>query len=85
MEKEKWYRISLAGVIIISIVSILVITNQKDAKIKELESQIDNLSIESFINSSENGRKDMAIDSLKIVNPKAGKQIEDILNGGQYE
>jgi hypothetical protein len=85
MEKEKWYQMSLAGVLIVSMVSILITTNQKDTEIKELESQIDNLSTESFINSSEVGRYEMVLDSLKIVNPKAEKQFQDILNSGQYE
>ena len=85
MEKEKWYRMSLAGVIIVSIVSILTISHQKNSEIKELESQIDNLSTESFMNSSEVGRYEMTLDSLKIINPKAEKQFQDILNSGQYE
>jgi cell division protein FtsL len=85
MKKEKQYLILLVIVTIISILSLLTILTQKNSKIVELETQIENLSTESFINSNEVGRYDLALDSLKIVNPKAEKQFQDILNSGQYE
>jgi septation ring formation regulator EzrA len=85
MKKEKWYLMLSLVVILISAASIGAILSRKNLEIIELESQIDNLSTESFINASEIGRYDLALDSLKIVNPKAEKQFQNILNSGQYE
>ena len=85
MKKEKWYLTLLLVVIVISISSIGVILNRKNSEILELESQIDNMSTESFINASEVGKYDLAIDSFNIVNPKGAKQLQNILNSGQYE
>jgi hypothetical protein len=85
MKKENWYRVSLFGVIIASIISILTISYQKNSEIKELEFQINKMSTELFINSSQVGKYDLAIDSFNIVNPKGGNQLQNILNSGQYE
>jgi hypothetical protein len=85
MKKEKWYLTLSLVVIIISMASIGSLLNRKNSEIKELESQIDNMSTESFINASEVGRINLALDSFRVVNPKAEKQLQDIVNSGQYE
>lgn len=85
MKKQNWIFILSLAMTITSIFAVIAIREQKNSEIKELESQIDNLSTESFLNGSEVGKYDLALDSLKIVNPKAEKQFQEILNSGQYE
>jgi hypothetical protein len=82
MEKEKWYQMSLLGVIIVSIVSIIIITNQKDTKIKELQTQNDELITQSFILQTYIGKYEMGIEIFKERDSSGGKQLEEILNKG---
>jgi hypothetical protein len=80
MENEKWYRISLLGVIVVSIVSILIMTNQKDTEIKELQSQNDELISQNFVLQTDIGRYEMGINIFKKRDSSGGKQLEEILN-----
>jgi hypothetical protein len=80
MEKEKWYQMSLLGVIVASIVSILILTNQKDTKIKELQTQNDELITQNFVLQTDIGRYEMGIDIFKERDSSGGKQLEEILN-----
>jgi low affinity Fe/Cu permease len=80
MEKEKWYRISLAGVIVASIVSIVMVSNQKDVEIKELQSQNDELITQNFLFQNQVARYEITLEMFKDKNPIGGKEFEHILN-----
>jgi hypothetical protein len=80
MEKEKWYQMSLLGVIVVSIMSILILTNQKDTEIKELQTQNDELISQNFILQTDIGRYEMGIDIFKERDSSGGKRLEEILN-----
>lgn len=87
-----WLRLSLVLFTLIALGSASVL-NRKTSQERQilqdslnvLQYQCDSLQLENFNSSNIVGRYELALDSLKLVNPKAEKQIQDILNSGLYE